>query len=232
MYNEKQVNFLKRNAPHFCLPELTDAFNNTFSKSKSKDAIKLACRYRGIKIKPEIHEYTQEELDWLIDKYLNERMSTNEIIADFNKKFGAHISAESFRKSMEHRGIKKAINRGQFGQGINDRIGFPIGSIMKDVYYDGHLYKRIKVGKQKYMFLHRYIYEQHYGPLKKGEIIIFKDGNENNLDISNLIKIDTSINGSLSLASAHGLGSVTEAFIECKRLEKDIQQFKKEKKLC
>ena len=34
---------------------------------------------------------------------------------------------------------------------------------------------------------HKLIYEQHYGPLPEGGIILFADGNKSNFDIDNLI---------------------------------------------
>lgn len=33
---------------------------------------------------------------------------------------------------------------------------------------------------------HRYIWEQHYGPIKPGEVVIFLDGDRSNFDIDNL----------------------------------------------
>lgn len=39
---------------------------------------------------------------------------------------------------------------------------------------------------------HRFLYKQHYGNIKKGYAVIFKDGNKFNLEIDNLIAIKRS----------------------------------------
>ena len=50
---------------------------------------------------------------------------------------------------------------------------------------DGYVY--IKVANKRAMMLkHRYVWEQHYGPIEKGMIVKFKDGNKTNCDIDNL----------------------------------------------
>ena len=49
---------------------------------------------------------------------------------------------------------------------------------------DGYIY--IRISKGKYVLKHRLIWEQHNGPIPKGNIIIFKDKNKYNLNIDNL----------------------------------------------
>jgi hypothetical protein len=49
---------------------------------------------------------------------------------------------------------------------------------------DGYIYVRISKGK--YVLKHRLVWEQHNGPIFKGNIIIFKDKNKYNLNIDNL----------------------------------------------
>lgn len=49
---------------------------------------------------------------------------------------------------------------------------------------DGYIY--IRISKGKYVLKHRLVWEQHNGPITKGNIIIFKDKNKYNLNIDNL----------------------------------------------
>ena len=49
---------------------------------------------------------------------------------------------------------------------------------------DGYIY--VRVSKGKYLLKHRLVWEQHNGPIPKGNIIIFKDKNKYNLNIDNL----------------------------------------------
>lgn len=51
---------------------------------------------------------------------------------------------------------------------------------------DGKRYQYLRLGERKWVLLHRYIWEQANGPIPKGMIITFKDGNELNADLSNL----------------------------------------------
>lgn len=49
---------------------------------------------------------------------------------------------------------------------------------------DGYVEIRIDVGK--YVQKHRYLWEQENGPIPKGMALVFKDGNKQNLDLTNL----------------------------------------------
>lgn len=51
-------------------------------------------------------------------------------------------------------------------------------------------YRWIRISQANWMMLHRYIWQLHYGEIPKGKIIVFKDGNQDNLSIGNLMMID------------------------------------------
>lgn len=55
---------------------------------------------------------------------------------------------------------------------------------------DGYIYIKVRNDKNdvsnNYVLKHRHIWEQHHGPIPKGHVVVFKDGNRHNLDISNL----------------------------------------------
>lgn len=50
----------------------------------------------------------------------------------------------------------------------------------------GIAYKYIKISADKWELYHRYIWMQEHGPIPRGMVIIFKDGNSMNCDLSNL----------------------------------------------
>ena len=52
---------------------------------------------------------------------------------------------------------------------------------------DGYIY--VRVNKGKFVLKHRKIWEENYGKIPKGNIIIFKDGNKLNCKIENLMMI-------------------------------------------
>lgn len=66
---------------------------------------------------------------------------------------------------------------------------------------------RIKVSSSKWVYKHRYIYEQHYGKIPKGYVVMFADGNNQNFDINNLICVKNS----------HKLYVQSRGLISCKK---------------
>lgn len=57
-------------------------------------------------------------------------------------------------------------------------------SVRKD--NSGIAYIYIRVAEGQWELLHRKIWEQHYGTIPKGYNVVFKDGDQTNLDINNL----------------------------------------------
>lgn len=57
-------------------------------------------------------------------------------------------------------------------------------SVRKDK--SGHSYQYIRIRKAKWVPLHRHMWEQKRGKIKRGYNIVFKDGNSMNCKISNL----------------------------------------------
>jgi len=50
----------------------------------------------------------------------------------------------------------------------------------------GIYYKHIRLAKNKWVMLHRYLWQQAYGPIPKGMVVRFKDGNSLNCQLDNL----------------------------------------------
>lgn len=50
----------------------------------------------------------------------------------------------------------------------------------------GIYYKHIRLAKNKWVMLHRYLWKQAHGPIPKGMVIRFKDGNSLNCELDNL----------------------------------------------
>lgn len=51
---------------------------------------------------------------------------------------------------------------------------------------DGRIYQYIRIKKSKWVLYHRYLWENENGKVPKGHILVFKDGNTLNTDMSNL----------------------------------------------
>ena len=75
----------------------------------------------------------------------------------------------------------------QFKKGHTPHNHKPVGS--ERITRDGYI--EIKVAEpNKWKLKHRVVYEKAYGPLKRGEVVIFKDQNKLNLSPGNLMAIE------------------------------------------
>jgi hypothetical protein len=63
----------------------------------------------------------------------------------------------------------------------------PIGTIHQRKDTGGKMYQYIKLSDSNWQLLNRYTWEQHNGPIPKGLIVVYKDGNYLNNDINNLM---------------------------------------------
>lgn len=120
-------------------------------------------------------------------------------------------------KRMQTRG---RMAETQFKKGNVPHNWRPVGSERVNV--DGYI--EIKVSEpKKWMLKHRYVWQQHYGEIPKGSMVIFKDGNRLNTDIDNLMLITQGINGRLSrlgLQDAREAEAMEEAVMIAKIQEK------------
>ena len=65
----------------------------------------------------------------------------------------------------------------------------PIGTIHQRKDTGGKMYLYIKLADSKWQLLNRYTWEMHNGPIPKGMVVVYKDGNYLNNDINNLLMI-------------------------------------------
>jgi hypothetical protein len=65
----------------------------------------------------------------------------------------------------------------------------PIGTIHQRKDTGGKMYQYIKLADSNWQLLNRYTWEQHNGPIPKGMVVVYKDGNYLNNDITNLLMI-------------------------------------------
>ena len=158
------------------------------------------------------HHYTPEERSFMI-AYVPGH-SHAEIKEAFINKFGWQITIEQVRAYIKNNHLntgrtgrfekghvpmnkgKKGIcspgsKKGWFKKGNMPHNHRPVGSERINV--DGYI--EVKVSEpNKWKLKHRIVYEQHYGEIPKGQVIIFKDGDKTNVDIGNLILISQGAN--------------------------------------
>lgn len=130
-----------------------------------------------------------------------------------------HKSEEYIKIALERKdeklkvlGIRNRFNKGHIPANLGQKMSnelrekckvtfFKIGHEPHNTKYDGYErldskdgYIQVRINKGKFVLKHRYIWEQHNGPIPKGNIIIFKDSNKYNLSIDNLQMITTKEN--------------------------------------
>ena len=82
----------------------------------------------------------------------------------------------------------------------------PVGTEIVDSYG----YIKVKVAEPKtWRFKHHLVWEQHHGKIPKGHIIVFRDGNKQNLDINNLALISKALNLKMN---QYGISKAADAF--------------------
>ena len=108
-----------------------------------------------------------------------------ELLDIVNNKFNEHYEENELRKYLWRNKIPykyECENKSHNNAGKNVAIGT---TRIKD----GDRIQ-IKINNRDWIYKQRYIYEQHYNEkLSDNDFIIFLDGNKNNFDIDNLMKI-------------------------------------------
>ena len=99
---------------------------------------------------------------------------------------------------------------------------------------DGYLIRKIRetgTQRERFEFVHRAEWEKHNGPIPKGKMVSFLDGNKDNCDISNLVLLDNSENLELSRSKLRfDNPELTKAGVAVVKLKVAVARRKKGKK--
>lgn len=108
-----------------------------------------------------------------------EGVSNQDLTDMFNARFGTNYKMQAIRKQKFKHGIYSGIKH---IPSYTD--GKPIGSIrIKE------RRQYIKIAPHKWVQLHNHIWEQANGPIPKGHVLIFGDGDFLNTDLDNLVLV-------------------------------------------
>jgi len=161
-------------------------------------------------------------------KSIAEGKSTVELVDAVNKKFGAGtINASQMKNYKGNHGIDTGLT-GRFEPGhipANKGKKMPPDVYAKaapTMFRKGHIpANRMELGeythttdgylickvrnhgtqRERFEFVHRRVWEDHYGPVPDGKMVSFLDGDKNNCDIGNLVLIDNAENLELARSS-------------------------------
>lgn len=152
------------------------------------------------------HQYTAEQIAYL---KRHETIERRWLAISFNNHFGTALTIEQVKAACTRHGLKtgrtgrfepgnlpyntgtKGLKKGSstsFKPGQMPHNHQPVGTEVVDN-KDG--YTKVKIGEPKtWRHKHLLVWEEHNGPLPKGKVVIFGDGNKRNFDPANLIAID------------------------------------------
>jgi len=85
--------------------------------------------------------------------------------------------------------VYQKVAKTMFKKGSKPMNTQPIGTIHQRRDTGGKMYQYIKLADCKWQLLNRYTWEMHNGPIPKGMVVVYKDGNYLNNDINNLLMI-------------------------------------------
>lgn len=176
--------------------------DNFYSYPTTTDCCIAYCEKFGISIERSVfsrrcvklgfnRRLTESQKEFIRSNY--SELGMNETIKQLNEKFGTRFkSIENFKKKEELH-VTKERKKEACSNG-----SFEIGSTKKH-----HGYTYIKVSddigsKKNWKLLHHKIYEENFGEIPKGHIVIFLDNNPENFDIENLIAIPVEFQGLLN----------------------------------
>lgn len=129
-------------------------------------------------------KYTQEHLDFMKNNIKGK--SYKDLAIEMNARFGTNISEATMRTICFKNGWKNGRN-GKFEKGIDPHNTMPVGTVI--IRKGSKVIKISDTGGQKaWQTMHEFMWEFFNGPLEPGEVVIFKDGNRDNITIGNLMK--------------------------------------------
>lgn len=171
------------------------AFNDRFGTDATTHAIVGMLRRTGgsAKIKRNKNWVTDEQIEWLREHYGKNGVSSRKLASDFNAKFGTNYRnlvtiANKNGITMDSQSRKRIVSSAN-----SKRLSVPVGSEYVDS-SNGYVYVKIKNVRKKgkssfrdnWMLKQRYVYESAHGPIPKGSVIMFLDGNKSNFSLDNL----------------------------------------------
>ena len=163
--------------------------------------------------KRKFHRWTDEQIEYL--REVANGRTREELIEMVKDKFGIEVTLGSIRGIMHRHQIKnnmqgyatrfekgqQAWNKGMQGFSpkgsekgwINNRDKHP-NSLPVGTFGTKHGRKTIKTAQpNRWEFYHNYLYKKHIGDIPKNHVVVFKDNDETNFNIDNLMLVSRSV---------------------------------------
>ena len=174
-YTEEQHNFIKDNYKGIRTKTLVELFNKRFNSNLGYIQMKRYKQYHGFYNGLGSTDLTEEQKEWIESHYKG--ISNKELTRLFNETFNTDYNERKFYDYRSHNGLK---NNYEYNPRYREEKS-------EKVYQNGQIV--IKVNGE-FIPKHRYLYEKYKGKIPPGHFVIFKDGNKQNYDISNLVLVN------------------------------------------
>lgn len=146
-------------------------------------------------------KYTDEQVKFLTD---NAEMKRKDLYDIFVGKFGIDVNICTFRRDL----VRLGIMTGRRKMEIRNTTEWPIGYCLVDTLG----YVRMKVEHPNvWEYKHRYLWERENGPVPKDNVLMFRDGNKQNCDLSNLALVKKS---ERMIMNHYGLNNMPEELFD------------------
>lgn len=230
-YTKEQREWAKNYFSTHSLKETTLAFNERYKLDKKETAI----HHIVVGVKPRNH-YTIEMLNFLKEMADIPNNTWKYITQEFNKRFNTTTKWTALRRFASGHNIYTITNRDyNFTYYPKHRLKIGTEKIRRKL--DGEQYIVVKVdskhkgNKTNWKLKHYIEWKKYNGRVPENCVLIFLDGNTLNCDISNLMCFDKAtlkrVLGNRYTPNYYGKGKITEAYVECIKLEKIIERTRK-----
>jgi transposase len=205
--SDEQRTWIAGNLDNKSIDELRAAFKVVFDKEYSYCQFSTILKNHGFKTKGSRKgkfkfKLSDEQSNWIKEQY--QTYTAAILLNMFNERYAHSLTVEQFKNVLAKHGIKSEakftdkvgyeLNKTVFKKGGIHHTTVPVGS---EAIENGYVIVKVaepNVWRPK----QRIVYEQHYGPLGKHEVVRFKDGNNRNFEPSNLFKTTRKGHGFLS----------------------------------
>ena len=257
LFSDEQIAYLREITPGRYNKPITELLNEKFGTSYTEDQVKN-CRNRyGIRSgkllerpAPPNKITTKEQNDWLRANAVGK--TAEEIRIMIKQEFGIELTPAQVKGLRGRHGINNGIDcrfkKGQvapnkgvkmspelyakcaptmFKKGHVPRNHRPVGS--ERVSCDGYI--EIKVAEPNIWELkHRVVWEAANGPIPDDSVIIFADGDKQNLELGNLLIVDRGVHGVMNYYGMRSdLPDITKVNVKLVKLK--LKKFERLKEL-
>lgn len=196
LLTDEQDAYLRKIAPGRSNMECTVMINKQFGTSFTREQIHYYKQNHKISSGKKPWEFSKQREHLLTeeqDRYLRENVkgkTVMELAEMINQEFGTKLTAAQIKTYKKNHGIVSGVNT-RFKKGNQPVNTQNVGTIKKrdDGYWWCKYYDDKVPSRKNWEQIHRHMWEEANGPVPDDCFVIFKDGNRDNLELSNLMLV-------------------------------------------